>query len=77
MDHSQVWDYIFLGGPLPAGCALPEALLARMRREFEYWYPFDLRVSGKDLIQNHLTFTLYNHTAVWADKQVNKTASVR
>lgn len=22
-----------------------------MRREFEYWYPFDLRVSGKDLIQ--------------------------
>ena len=22
-----------------------------MRREFEFWYPFDLRVSGKDLIQ--------------------------
>lgn len=22
-----------------------------MRREFEYWYPFDVRVSGKDLIQ--------------------------
>ena len=28
-------------------------------------YPFDLRVSGKDLIQNHLTFTLYNHTALF------------
>lgn len=26
----------------------------------------DLRVSGKDLIQNHLTFCLYNHAAVWA-----------
>jgi leucyl-tRNA synthetase len=37
-----------------------------MRTEFEYWYPFDLRVSGKDLIQNHLTFTLYTHTAMWA-----------
>ena len=32
----------------------------------------DLRVSGKDLIQNHLTFCLYNHAAVWsgaADRQ--------
>ncbi len=28
-------------------------------------YPFDLRVSGKDLIQNHLSFTLYNHTAIF------------
>jgi leucyl-tRNA synthetase len=26
----------------------------------------DLRVSGKDLINNHLTFCLYTHTAVWA-----------
>ena len=29
-------------------------------QEFTYWYPVDLRVSGKDLIQNHLTFFLYN-----------------
>ena len=27
----------------------------KMRNEFEYWYPFDLRASGKDLIRNHLT----------------------
>ncbi|KAL4854122.1 Leucine--tRNA ligase [Chlorella vulgaris] len=40
-----------------------------MRREFEFWYPFDLRVSGKDLIQNHLTFCLYNHTAIWAQQE--------
>ncbi len=25
----------------------------------------DLRVSGKDLIQNHLTYFLYNHVAIW------------
>jgi len=31
-------------------------------------YPMDLRVSGKDLIQNHLTFCLYNHAAVWAGR---------
>lgn len=25
----------------------------------------DLRVSGKDLIANHLTMSLYNHAAMW------------
>ena len=27
----------------------------------------DLRVSGKDLIKNHLTMSLYNHAEIWAD----------
>jgi len=39
-----------------------------MKLEFEYWYPFDLRVSGKDLLQNHLTFCIYNHTAIWSKR---------
>ncbi|MCH2440701.1 MAG: class I tRNA ligase family protein, partial [Candidatus Poseidoniia archaeon] len=39
--------------------------IAAWRAEFEYWYPYDLRVSGKDLIQNHLSFSLFNHTAVF------------
>lgn len=60
-----VWDHIFLDGPVPEGCAVPAALLETARREFGYWYPFDLRVSGKDLIQNHLTFCLYTHVAMW------------
>ncbi|GAB4822876.1 hypothetical protein N2152v2_009922 [Parachlorella kessleri] len=64
----EVWDYIYLGGEEPAGSGIPNELLARMRLEFEYWYPFDLRVSGKDLIQNHLTFCLYNHTAIWSQR---------
>ena len=59
-----VWDYIFLGTPFadakaPAGVSM-EAL-DRMRAEFQYWYPLDLRVSGKDLVPNHLTFFIYNH----------------
>jgi leucyl-tRNA synthetase len=66
---SEVWDYIYLGGDLPTNTPIPAELLQKMRREFEYWYPFDLRVSGKDLIQNHLTFCLYNHTAIWAQQQ--------
>ena len=46
-----MWDYIYLGGDEPAGSGIAQGALAAMRREFRYWYPFDLRVSGKDLIQ--------------------------
>ena len=62
-----VWEYIFKKGPYPEGCSIPEEKLKVMRQEFEYWYPMDLRGSGKDLIRNHLTMSLYNHAAIWED----------
>lgn len=65
----QVFDYIFLGAPYPGDCGIDEQKLKTLRREFEYWYPMDLRCSGKDLIGNHLTFCLYNHAAIWEDKK--------
>ena len=52
---SEVWDYIFLKGNYPAGCTIEESKLMQCRTEFEFWYPMDLRVSGKDLERNHLT----------------------
>jgi len=64
----DVWDYILLDGPLPASTAISKDVLEKMKREFNYWYPVDLRVSGKDLIQNHLTFFLYNHAAIFPEK---------
>lgn len=64
----EVWDYVFLNGPYPKDKTdIPEEKLAKMRKEFNYWYPLDLRVSGKDLVPNHLTFFLYNHTAMWGE----------
>ncbi|BHF72933.1 hypothetical protein SprV_0401600500 [Sparganum proliferum] len=66
-----VWDYIFLGKGDPAKLAKETyttttvEALQRLRREFLYWYPVDLHVSGKDLLSNHLTFYLYNHVAMW------------
>eukprot|EP00752_Nemacystus_decipiens_P004015 g3678.t1 len=62
------WDYVFLQGEYPEGSAVPEAKLAEMRTEFEYWYPMDLRCSAKDLIPNHLTMALYNHASIWKDR---------
>lgn len=64
----EVWDHIFGRGPVPKS-DIPLPLLNKMKQEFEYWYPFDLRVSGKDLIQNHLTFCIYNHTALLPKRQ--------
>lgn len=63
----EVWDFLFCGGPYPSSSAISSDLLNQMKQEFEYWYPFDLRVSGKDLIQNHLTFCIYNHTAIFPE----------
>ena len=63
---NEVWDYIFLGIGNPK-VNINEDKLKLMRREFEYWYPMDLRCSAKDLIKNHLTFSLYNHQAICDD----------
>lgn len=64
----EVFDYIFcLRETPPADTEISQHLLERMRNEFRFWYPLDLRCSGKDLIQNHLTMSLFNHAAVWED----------
>jgi len=36
-----------------------------MREEFLYWYPFDLRVSAKELVPNHLSFCVFHHAALF------------
>jgi leucyl-tRNA synthetase len=65
--NDSVWDYIFLDKDYPEGCAIEQEKLDKMRYEFKYWYPLDLRCSGKDLIGNHLVMSLYNHAAIWED----------
>ncbi|XP_029030590.1 leucine--tRNA ligase, cytoplasmic-like [Betta splendens] len=63
----EVWDYIFFKtAPFPK-TDIPREHLQRLRREFEYWYPVDVRVSGKDLVPNHLSYYLYNHVAMWPE----------
>ena len=65
----NVFNYIYRKGySLPEGSAVPAETLTKMRDEFRYWYPMDLRVSAKDLIPNHLTMALYNHAAIWDDE---------
>ena len=37
---------MFLDGPLPADSGVPAEALQAMRREFDFWYPFDVRVGA-------------------------------
>ncbi|MCD4807332.1 MAG: leucine--tRNA ligase [Methanococcoides sp.] len=40
-------------------------IIEQISSDFEYWYPVDLRSSGKDLIPNHLLFFLFHHVAIF------------
>ncbi|KAI9795499.1 MAG: cytosolic leucyl tRNA synthetase [Candelina submexicana] len=64
----EVWDYIFTKRDIDEvvmASGIDPIALHSMRREFDYWYPLDVRISGKDLIPNHLTFFLYIHIALF------------
>lgn len=43
------------------------SIINNIRNDFLYWYPVDLRSSGKDLIPNHLLFFLFHHTAIFPE----------
>ncbi|MDI9619522.1 MAG: leucine--tRNA ligase [Candidatus Nezhaarchaeota archaeon] len=65
----EFFNYVFLGeGSLELAAkmsSLDPGLVEEIRKEFTYWYPVDLRGSGKDLVPNHLTFFLFQHVALF------------
>ncbi len=66
------FDYIFygIGDPerLSEKTGIKKELLEAMRKEFLYWYPVDLRISGKDLMPNHLVFFIMHHVALFPEE---------
>lgn len=68
----EFFDYIFREDfseekekELAEKTGIPAEIIHEMKEEFEYWYPLDWRCSAKDLIPNHLTFFIFNHTAIF------------
>jgi leucyl-tRNA synthetase len=65
----EVFDYLFYGkgneAEVGKNSGINPELLNEMRAEFLYWYPFDLRVSAKELVPNHLTFCIFHHAALF------------
>ncbi|HDD36427.1 MAG TPA: leucine--tRNA ligase, partial [Archaeoglobus veneficus] len=65
----ELLDYVFLGigdvSEVAKSSKLSKELVERIKMDFEYWYPVDLRSSGKDLVANHLLFFLFHHVAIF------------
>ncbi len=69
VDYNKIddsfFDYVFYG----KGQKPDVDNIDNIRAEFIYWFPCDFRNSGKDLIQNHLTFFIFNHVALFPPEQ--------
>lgn len=65
------YDYVFLDSEFNAEACpgVTEEQLAKLRHEFKFWYPMDMRCSAKDLIRNHLTMSLYHHASIWSEEK--------
>ena len=65
----EFFDYVFLGigtlEPVSEQTKIDKLLLDELRNEFSYFYPLDSRHSGRDLVPNHLTFFIFNHSAIF------------
>lgn len=61
----EVFDYLFRAGPKPKDA---HRLVDDLKAEFEHFYPVDMRSSGKDLVQNHLTFFVMQHVALFEER---------
>ncbi|MFT4326058.1 MAG: leucine--tRNA ligase [Candidatus Woesearchaeota archaeon] len=63
----SLFDYVFLEDD-SVKPQVSQEVLDDLRKEFSYWFPCDFRNSGKDLIQNHLTFYLFTNVALFPEK---------
>ncbi|BEI94138.1 uncharacterized protein CcaverHIS019_0605970 [Cutaneotrichosporon cavernicola] len=63
-----MWEHILRDGPYPADSKISKEVAAELKYSFQYFYPLDIRSSGKDLIPNHLTFWIYVHAAIFPEK---------
>ncbi len=68
----ELFDYILLDkGDLSLAVStskISEDVINTMKKEFQYFYPVDARHSGRDLVQNHLSFFVLNHVAIFEKK---------
>ncbi|KAL7419352.1 cytosolic leucyl tRNA synthetase [Cryptotrichosporon argae] len=62
-----MWDYVLSSGAFPAETDVALEKAAQLKYSFNYFYPLDIRSSGKDLIPNHLTFWIYTHAALFPE----------
>ncbi|MCK5038514.1 MAG: leucine--tRNA ligase [Thermoplasmata archaeon] len=62
------FDLAFLGkGDIPSvseSTGIPSETLEEVRKDFEYWYPLDVNLGGKEHMTVHFPLFLMNHAAI-------------
>ncbi len=68
----EFFDYVFLGKGEPKKISektkIPEGAIEKIKEEFEYWYPNDLRHTAISHISNHLSFFIFAHAAIFRER---------
>ena len=68
----ELFDYVFLGkgnmDEISKITGIDKEIVERMRKEFIYWYPNDLRHTAPAHLSNHLAFFIMHHTAIFPEK---------
>ncbi len=63
------FDYVFMAdgdaNTVAKENGISKRILDAVRNEFMYFYPVDMRHSAKDLIANHLTFYVFQHSVLF------------
>lgn len=76
----EVFDYVLLGNgdidSVAESSGMDKDIIEELKEEFDYFYPVDMRTSGKDLVQNHLTFFIFHHVAMWEKERYPKRIGV-
>jgi len=64
----EFFDYVLLGkgesGSVSNATSFSVEVLDRIRSDFEYWYPLDINLGGKEHMTVHFPVFLMNHVAV-------------
>jgi leucyl-tRNA synthetase len=71
--EEKFFDYVFLGigdaAELANAINIDVDVLNRIKEEFEYWYPNDLRHTAPPHLSNHLVFFLMHHAAIFPESR--------
>ncbi|MCX8190218.1 MAG: leucine--tRNA ligase [Candidatus Diapherotrites archaeon] len=72
----EVFDYIFLGkgriAEISKKYGIKKSVLKEMHDSFKYWYPLAYNVSAIELIPNHMSFSIFQHTAIFPPNKRQK-----
>lgn len=71
--NDEVFDFIFLregnSKKIAEKTGIEKNLLEKMQMEFDYWYPLAFNTSALELIPNHMSFSIFHHTAIFPKKK--------